>query len=115
MNNDPIESYEDYLWDTPKSRNDRIKSEQLHWKIQGWARDLLQENDKCIVCGSKENLVPHHVAKIDRYNSFYIDPANGVVMCEKCHKKYHNEYSEVSAKTLIKFVKRCLKNEMREM
>lgn len=106
MSYEPIKSFEDYLWDAPTSNGNKVKSEQLHWKIQGWARDLIENNEKCIICGSTHNLVPHHVAKIDRYNPFYTDPANGVVMCERCHKKYHREYSEISARTLVEFARR---------
>ena len=108
MTNNPVESYEDYLWNTSASRNEKIKSEQLHWKIKSWGRELLEEEHECVVCGSTKNLVPHHIAKIDRYNPYYVDTDNGVVMCDTCHKKYHREYSEINAKTLINFIKQEL-------
>lgn len=108
MTNNPIESYEDYLWNVPTSKIEKTKSQQLHWKIKAWGRELLEKEHECIVCGATKNLVPHHVAKIDRYNPYYVDINNGVVMCESCHKKYHRQYSDINARTLIDFIKKEL-------
>lgn len=49
----------------------------------------LEENPRCIVCGSRKNTVPHHVVPFSVDPSKELDPANLVTLCENatfnCH------------------------------
>jgi len=58
----------------------------------GWRnlrRQHLEQNPECIVCGSKKNVVPHHVVPFHVDPSKELDPSNLVTLCEgstfNCH------------------------------
>ena len=57
------------------------------WKIL--RRQHLGENPECIMCGSRKNLVPHHVVPFHVDPSRELDPSNLVTLCESptfnCH------------------------------
>lgn len=58
-----------------------------------WRKDVYKKyNYTCVCCGNKENINTHH---LNSYNSDKLNRANienGVVLCEKCHKKFHSIY-----------------------
>lgn len=83
----------------------KINGGKYHWKLQKWANNLLINNPECIVCGSKEKLEAHHITRVKPYDERYIDEENGVVLCRKCHNKYHEEYNQINPVTLIKFTR----------
>lgn len=56
---------------------------------------ILKKYDKCIKCGSKNDLVAHH---LDGYNwciELRDDPENnGVCLCGNCHRAFHSKYGK---------------------
>lgn len=46
-----------------------------------------RDSYKCVVCGSTENLVPHHLTY---KNIYHEDPRDLVTLCSKCHAIFHN-------------------------
>lgn len=46
-----------------------------------------RDNYKCVVCGSKEKLVPHHLTYVNVYNEQLHDL---ITVCSRCHAIYHN-------------------------
>lgn len=46
----------------------------------------------CIHCGSKDNIVIHHIIGYSKDPSKFLDPNNIVPICEKCHIEYHRIY-----------------------
>lgn len=64
---------------------DRRSNKYKKWKASVLERD----KNKCKICGSKENLVVHHIKHFaDNINERYnID--NGITLCKNCHKEVH--------------------------
>lgn len=50
---------------------------------------FLMENPKCAVCGSKKNVVPHHIIPVHLDPDKELDPNNLISLCENknfnCH------------------------------
>lgn len=46
-----------------------------------------RDHHKCVVCGSTEDIVPHHLTYRNLYNEKLSDL---VTLCNKCHAIYHN-------------------------
>lgn len=57
-----------------------------------WARDLKKIYGYCAKCGSDETLHAHHINPYGRFPQQRKDYTNGVVLCEACHKDFHNKY-----------------------
>lgn len=85
---------------------------KYYWKLQDWVNKLFMIYNKCLICGSKENLEPHHVIQVKPYDKLYSDTNNGVILCKSCHKKYHEQYGgNINAGTLLKFGLRNVKGK----
>lgn len=94
-----------------KQKNN-INGGQYYWELQDWVNKLFIEYDKCIICGTKTNLEPHHVIQVKPHDRFYSSIKNGVVMCKSCHRKYHAEYiNDISPYTLVKFMENNTKTK----
>lgn len=83
-----------------------IHGGKYNWKFQSVAHELLHQEGKCQVCGSKQNLEVHHIVKGKVYDKSYTNPSNIIVICRDCHTQYHRNHDTVNAKTLIEFAKR---------
>lgn len=70
-------------------------------------KEILKKNPKCAVCGSKKNLVPHHIIPFHKDPSKELDEKNIIVLCQNksfnCHfffghlknwKKYNDNIIE---------------------
>lgn len=58
----------------------------------GWKKlrtEHLKRNPKCAVCGSRLNLIPHHIVPFHLDRSKELDPSNLITLCENkslnCH------------------------------
>ena len=91
----------------PLENSKYIKGTNTYWKLKGLVRELLENETECLVCGGNEKLEPHHVIKCSNHEHLYIDGNNLIVLCHKCHSKYHrqNNPDNVNIKSLIEFVK----------
>lgn len=50
-------------------------------------RKLKEADFKCQLCGNKDKLNVHH----NNYNNLFMEKANDlIVLCESCHKKFHD-------------------------
>jgi 5-methylcytosine-specific restriction endonuclease McrA len=65
-------------------------SEYIEWQKKCMERD----NFRCIICGEnrKTYLTVHHLYSKDIYFDKIFDVDNGVTICKKCHRKFHNHY-----------------------
>jgi hypothetical protein len=52
------------------------------WKTLVFVRD----GWKCQVCGSTENITAHHIRSYRHNPCLRTDPANGITLCDPCHK-----------------------------
>lgn len=88
---------------SPLERGKFKKGTQTYWKFRGIVDEMLQQHEKCSICGSKKDLVVHHVIKCENNEVLYLNPDNLIVLCNRCHTEYHRNYSKANPKTLIEF------------
>lgn len=50
---------------------------------------LREDRGRCELCGSQEHLQSHHVLAKRLYPGFTLDERNLVVLCARCHWRYH--------------------------
>ena len=56
-------------------------------------RSIKQRDKCCQVCGEKEKpLEIHHIFPQSSYPHLRWNTANLITLCQKCHKKYHEQY-----------------------
>lgn len=87
---------------TPKNHKIRTSSNYYQWRNKIFIKD----NYICQNCGQYgEQLNAHHI------EAFFVSPKlrfninNGITLCEKCHKCFHNLYGKITNKyQLIKFL-----------
>lgn len=92
--------------ENPLEESKYIKGTNTYWKLRGLVQDLLETENKCLICGSNKDLEPHHVIKCSNYERLYVDEDNLIILCHKCHSRYHRENpDDVNIKSLIEFVK----------
>lgn len=83
-----------------------IKGDKFYWKFHSVAHKLLKEQNYCSICGSTNGLEVHHIVQSKFYDHNYSNESNIIVLCGDCHKKYHQNFKTVNAKTFIEFTKR---------
>lgn len=90
---------EHYRWNPNLTEEDRKNNfsrlTQLGYKQ--WRGNVLGKfNNRCIVCGAKKTknnkLIPHHLNSWDIHEDERYNVDNGVAICEKHHKEFHNIY-----------------------
>ena len=64
---------------------------------------LRKKDNTCFICGSKEDIEPHHIRKVKQSNQSYAREDNIVLLCRKCHKKYHYRHKNADPKSFIEF------------
>lgn len=53
------------------------------------------------------HLEVHHINPLAQYPKMATDDGNGIALCQKCHRKYHEEYKgNENAYTFALFLKR---------
>lgn len=65
--------------------NDRSDAAVIRW------RRAIRKRGKCEVCGSAENLEAHHIVPWKYSVTGRTDVANGMCLCDRCHKAMHND------------------------
>ena len=68
-----------------KQYNKNYKYPLQRWSIAVKKRD----NYTCQLCGSKKNLVAHHVLSKERFPNLMYNVSNGITLCKSCHVKEH--------------------------
>lgn len=60
------------------------------WRKQVYERD----NYTCQCCGDSKggNLVAHHILNYTEHKELRTDVNNGITLCNKCHKEFHDTY-----------------------
>ena len=74
-----------------------------HWKFLGTIQKLKEKENKCFICGSTKNIVPHHIKQVKQNNPEYYSENNLVLLCDRHHHEYHKKYPEVNLKTFCEF------------
>ena len=70
----------------------RDNQNKVHWYNQFKWRNTRKKfiKDKCVNCGTDENLVLHHIYCARYYPNLRYTEENLITLCEKCHMKYHS-------------------------
>ncbi|MCK4528218.1 hypothetical protein KAW18_12675 [candidate division WOR-3 bacterium] len=82
---------------------------QLARNIPGyteWRKAILKrDNHKCVICGSKKNLIAHHLESYNSNPKLRTKLSNGTTVCEKHHKDFHHifGYGNNTKKQFIQF------------
>lgn len=79
-----------------------------YWKFQGTIKKLKEKDNRCFVCGSTENIVPHHLKRVKRTSNDYYNENNLILLCDYHHRDYHQKYPQVNGKTFSEYMKNCL-------
>ena len=77
-----------------------------YWKFLGTVKKLKEKENKCFVCGSTENIVPHHIKKVNQSSDDYYNENNIVLLCDEHHHQYHQQNPHVNPKTFSEFLKK---------
>ena len=64
---------------------DRRSSKYKKWKESVLRRDCY----RCRKCGSKEDLVVHHITHFAENVDLRFDEENGITLCRACHREVH--------------------------
>lgn len=62
-------------------------------EFKEWSRKVFESGKKCTRCGSKKNLVAHHLKSFKKFISLRYEPKNGIVVCRSCHIKIHDVHN----------------------
>ena len=57
-----------------------------------WTRAVLKRDKSCQRCGSADRLHVHHIYPYAWYPNLRTELTNGIVLCNKCHRAYHNKH-----------------------
>ena len=79
------------LWDFSKSWEERYIG-RGYYEYLTWRKKILRRDKSCIKCGSKEDLVAHHILNYSEYPSLRTDINNGKTLCKDCHVRFHKIY-----------------------
>ena len=82
-------------------------------KLIAWANRVKQVG-YCDICNSTNKLTAHHLYDKSTHPSLKFIDENGVCLCERCHNKFHQKYTDKSHCTpkLYEKFKIILQNEM---
>lgn len=90
------------LYNHNKSDEERYIDNELLRHIDGYSdfikKVLNKFNYSCYICGSKDNLVVHHLDGYDWCKEKRTDVNNGVCLCNKCHKSFHSKFGYKNSK-----------------
>ena len=89
----------------------KIAGGKYYWELQDWVNQLFLKYNKCLICGSKKELEPHHIVQVKPYDSFYSNIDNGAVLCKRCHREYHELYDDINGVTLTQYAQSRFKSE----
>ena len=71
-----------------------------------WKNKVKQRDKVCQCCGTDKHLEVHHVMPLSVYPSLGTDIHNGMVLCQTCHRDYHQQWKDSEgAATLTKFLR----------
>lgn len=82
------------FYDKDRTEEERIKNRNIEgykeWIIQVYEKD----NYTCQCCGDNKghNLNAHHILNYSEYKELRTDIKNGITLCDKCHKLFHDTY-----------------------
>lgn len=91
-----LPKYGKYYPHKPKTNtNSRMEDE----KYREWRTNVcIKHKHKCFICNHREHKVAkryiqaHHIKNYSQASELRHDVDNGVAICNKCHREFHNKY-----------------------
>lgn len=81
-----------------------------------WVEKVIERDNKCVICGTRQNLEVHHVFKVNNYDDAYLDINNGITLCKSCHDNYHDKFgANCSIKNLLSLKKDFVTNDYNKL
>ena len=79
------------------TENDKIRHslEYKIWRIEVYKKDKY----KCRLCGSKKDIVAHHLKLFSDFPELRFSVDNGITLCRSCHLKLHKYVMGIGATT----------------
>lgn len=77
-------------------KKDRLGYDETHYKKMK-RKVLKRDGRKCIICGSRKDLILHHLDSWDWFEFGRYEPMNCVTLCggkDGCHEHFHREYGK---------------------
>lgn len=69
-----------------------LTSSQYNFAINIWAKIVkYRDNNKCVICGSIENLNAHHIIYRKDYPELSLNVNNGITLCVDNHNEVHGK------------------------
>ena len=65
----------------------RHTTEYNEWRLAVYSRDEY----RCRTCGSKKDIIAHHILPFKDYPLVRFSVENGMTLCRSCHKRLHSE------------------------
>jgi len=62
---------------------------EFQYAIRTWAKYIIIRDKNCQTCGSKENLIAHHLFYKAMYPELSLNENNGICLCKECHYELH--------------------------
>jgi len=72
----------------PQDLEDRVGPQSWLWKNAV----ITKYGRRCQRCTSAQDLVCHHLLNFRRYMELRLDPENGLLLCDLCHREFHRKY-----------------------
>lgn len=87
-----------------QARPKQQKSDRVHEFSERSGEAMMDNTEKCELCGSEFNLTRHHlVPKLkakNKYKEIRDDDSNILIVCRSCHDQIHALYSESQLRDL---------------
>lgn len=90
-----------------RNKKDRLRLEYRDWRNKVFERD----NYTCQKCYKRcTRLHAHHIKNYSENPKLRFIPVNGITMCEKCHRQFHEIYtrSNNTPSQLIEYLRSCV-------
>ena len=85
----------------------KIKNWRSDYGYQEFREMVINRDNCCKCCGTKENLEVHHIFPYNQYKTLRTDVSNGLTLCKDCHKRYHSLYGKkqyATPQSLAKYI-----------
>ena len=76
--------------------------------MTNWKKKIKGLEGICQCCGEdgQGHLEVHHIFPLAKYKDLGTDEGNGISLCQKCHRKYHEMYKDdANANNFAKFLR----------
>ena len=96
-----------HIHEETQNKSSSIKGIRLSSALSNTKKKVKGRDGICQCCGDDGggHLEVHHILPISSYKDLACDMGNMISLCQRCHKKYHDTYSEVNAITFTEFIK----------